>query len=864
MDGFGLPEEKQGSRPYGADARKGAGGGMPEFYEQEQFKQALLSNSYFHYSFDVSGDGLIHEDFATSDGLHPIQAVTGMNLPVPFELFAEKWYALYTPQRGGSSGKELFTIDYLKHAFARNERLIDLEMTRRPSAAGGLDAKQVLIVLTKNPGDGHIHACVICRDISGFRRGVIESYQALESANERLKRTLSQEEQFRMASLSGALMVYNINLTKDLIEDEFYEMVDGKRYPMLEMVGLRAPCSFDEFRERWSRSKVPADSRESFLRMFNSRYFLDAYAKGEHLLELEFDTTIGRGIPVTLRSTALLFKDTRSGDILATVSGKDVSAQRLAEQRQREALRQAYEAANAANAAKSNFLARMSHDIRTPMNAIIGMTAIAQAHLDDSARVEDCLNKIAVSSEHLLGLINDILDMSKIESGRMELQEEDFVLPELIDNLLTMCRPQIRAKRHAFSALVRVRHEKVHGDERRIRQLFMNLMSNAIKYTPDGGRITLTVTETPAGKPEQGRYEFIFQDNGIGMSPEFMRHMFDPFARASDRRVEHVQGTGLGMSIAKSIVQMMGGTIRAESQLDHGTKFTVTVYLKLRQEAEPSGLECGGRGVLVADGDTAAACAACQELTELGAQARTAQGLEEALELVRAGQKAGRRCFAMLVDARLPGLELSGFARRVRDELGEDAPRLVLTDYDPAGCAAEARAAGWAAVVGKPMFRSRLRRLFRELTGCGGQAKREPSVGNLAREDFSGRRVLLVEDNALNAEIARELLGMTGLEVECAGDGRQAVDRMACVQAGYYDLVFMDVQMPVLNGYEATRAIRALGGDYLTNVPILAMTANTFADDIQAAKDAGMNGHLAKPLDLDQLRRALRRWLSEA
>ena len=703
--------------------------------------------------------------------------------------------------------------------------------------------------------DGQLRCVYICA-----RNLVGEASRELRHSNEQLRRTISQEEQFRHATLSGAVMVFDVNITQDLMESEFYETAGGKYYPVLQMLGLTAPCSFDEFCARWCQAKVPEESRESFMQTFSRHDLLDAYARGEHLLEIEFDTAIGRGIPVTLRNTAMLMRDRTTGDILARMSSKDVSAQRAEEYRKREALRQAYESANAANDAKSSFLARMSHDIRTPMNAIIGMTAIARAHLEDRERVTDCLNKINVSSKHLLGLINEVLDMSKIESGKVETVEEDLVLPELIDSLITMSKPQLTAKHQKLNVTVHgLVHEQVIGSSSRIQQVFMNLMSNAIKYTPDGGIISLTITEKQTDRPRVGCYEFVFEDNGIGMDKTFLRHIFEPFSRASDGQVEKTQGTGLGMAITKSIVQMMNGTINVESTLGKGTKFTVTIFLKLQNEADdPTAGKFAGLSVLVADDELEAREEALEALTGLGVQCECVSDGESAVARIQAKQAGGEDLYAVILNWHMPGMDGVAAARAIREVAGNDLPIVITSDFDWSDIEQEARAAGANAFLAKPFFRSRLAALFDKLQN-GAPEPEESSAAPLTGEDFSGFRVMLVEDNELNAEIAMEVLGMTGLAVDRACNGQEAVDQMSQVPEGYYNLIFMDIQMPVMNGLEAARAIRALNRADANTVPILAMSANTFADDVVASKAAGMNGHIGKPLDFDHLGEVLRK-----
>ncbi len=549
--------------------------------------------------------------------------------------------------------------------------------------------------------------------------------------NEELRRTLSREEQYRQAIISGAILVYNINVSQNLIEDEFYEMLGNERLPMLERVGCSAPCDFDAFAQLWAKANILEEDREGFLKIFNHENLMNCFLNGQTEIICEYHSKGGRGADLILQHTILLAKDGLSGEIIAFCSAKDVTRQRHREQETMMLLRNSVDVANRANHAKSDFLSRMSHDIRTPLNGIIGMTAIAETHLEDRVRVKDCLDKISLSSKHLMELLNEILDMSKIEAGKMDLSEEAFNLSALVDTLLNITKQSVEAKHHELKVNVcNLEHEWVIGDSLRIQQVFMNLLSNAVKYTPEGGRISLTISEKAARRPQIGCYEFIFEDNGIGMSPEFAECIFDPFSRAKDTRVNKIQGTGLGMSITKTIVDMMDGNIKVESELGVGSRFTVTIYLKIRGKEEDH----------------------------------------------------------------------------------EEAPE-------------------------------------------------ESAISQLQQMDLSGHRVLLVEDNELNAEIALELLNMLGLEVEHAENGKEAVDMVAAASEGHYDLVLMDIQMPVMNGNEATRAIRALPRKDVVKLPILAMTANAFAEDVQAVLSAGMNEHLAKPLDIKKMLDALSRWL---
>ena len=548
---------------------------------------------------------------------------------------------------------------------------------------------------------------------------------------------------------------------------------------------------------------------------------------------------------------------------LAVVIGMRNIDDLIKKERQQEmALQAACEAAEAANKAKTDFLSNMSHDIRTPMNGIIGMTAIAAAHIDDRERVQDSLQKITQASKHLLSLINEVLDMSKIESGKVNLYEEEFNLSDLIDNLLSMTSPQIEAHHHELSVNISgVTHEAVIGDSLRIQKIFTNLMSNAIKYTPDGGKIQLSITEKTSNQAKVGCYEFVFEDNGIGMSEEFMEQIFDPFTRAADGRVNQIQGTGLGMPISRNIVRMMGGDIKVESRLGEGSRFTVTMYLRLQDAAEIPNDRFVDLDVLVADDDAMSLESCCGMLNDLGMKADGVSSGAEAVEQVVLHHAQKRDYFACILDWKMPDMDGIATTRAIRRAVGNEVPIIIISAYDWTDIEQEALAAGANAFISKPLFRSRLARTFSALVGEEEPAEQEPSPASLEEVRLEGRRALLVEDNALNLEIAAEILEMTGLTVESATDGTEAVDRMASCEDGYYDIIFMDIQMPRMNGYDATRAIRAMNRSYCKQVPIVAMTANAFAEDVQAAKTVGMNEHIAKPLDLKTLARTLERWL---
>ena len=561
---------------------------------------------------------------------------------------------------------------------------------------------------------------------------------------------------------------------------------------------------------------------------------------------------IGSFIPLEWDGTKL---------VKALLASMDVSQEKKAEIESHKALKEAYRAAENASRAKTEFLSNMSHDIRTPMNAIVGLTAIAGANIESQDRVVECLGKITKSSRHLLGLINEVLDMARIESGRMSLAEEDFSLPELVDNLLTLTKPVIDEHHHQLEVHVEhIEHEAVCGDSLRIQQVFVNLMSNAVKYTPDGGNITLTIKEKPNGFSELGCYEFSIEDNGIGMTPEFQKIMFEPFSRADDHRTTKVQGTGLGMAIARNIVNLMNGDIQVESAPNKGTKITVTVYLKLQENEKEQEKELLDLPVLVVDDDKTCCESTVATLQEIGIAGEWVLTGKEAVERCAARHKTGRDYFAVILDWKMPEIDGIATARKIRERVGEDVTIIILTSFDFSEIEEEARAAGVNAFMAKPLFRSRLTATLRQFTSGKKEKNARNYLEDFAKENYAGKRILLVEDNELNREIATEIIGMTGVTIDSAENGKVAVEKVMEAPEKWYDLIFMDIQMPIMNGYEATAAIRALAGSR-GKVPIIAMTANAFAEDVQLAKNTGMNEHIAKPLDLNKLNDVLKQWL---
>ena len=532
------------------------------------------------------------------------------------------------------------------------------------------------------------------------------------------------------------------------------------------------------------------------------------------------------------------------------------------EEKQKEMLALAAERAEAANLAKSDFLSRMSHDIRTPMNAILGMTAVAGMHIDDKERVLDALGKITVSSKHLLGLINEVLDMSRIESGKVSLTEGIFNLSDTFENLLTIFHSQMEARNLELCVnVVNVEHESVIGDEQRLQQIFMNIMGNAVKFTPEGGKISLYIEEKPSHIAGSGFFEFTFEDTGIGMEKDYIQKIFEPFSRAADSRIGKIEGTGLGMSIAVNIARMMNGDIKVESTLGEGSRFTVQVYLKLNDVTQADIDAFSSLPVLVADDEEAACESACEILNSLNMDAEYVLDGDSAIKRIIEAHEAARDFAVVILDWKMPGKDGLATAKEIRSLAGNDIPLIILSAYDWSDIEAQAMDAGIDAFIEKPLFKSRLMKVLKDVLGLDNSERPATALETFKEQDFSGKRVLLVEDNELNIEVAAELLDIVGIQVDQALNGQLAVDCVLDHEPGYYDLIFMDIQMPVMNGYESTRAIRSSGREDLKTIPIVAMTADAFADDIRKSEEAGMNGHISKPVDIEKLEEALRTFL---
>lgn len=526
-------------------------------------------------------------------------------------------------------------------------------------------------------------------------------------------------------------------------------------------------------------------------------------------------------------------------------------AKHMAEEAQKEA--------EIASKSKGEFLSNMSHDIRTPMNAIVGMTAIATAHMDDPAQVQNCLKKITMSSRHLLGLINDVLDMSKIESGKMTLNEELVSLREVMESMVSIVQPQVKAKHQKFNiSIFNILSENVHCDSVRLNQVLLNLLSNAIKFTPENGSIDVSLHEEPSPKgDEYVRILIQVKDTGIGMSEEFRQHIFESFAREDNKRIHRTEGTGLGMAITKYIVDAMKGEITVESRQGVGTEFKVVLDL-MKAEERVEDMVLPDWIMLVVDDDRQLCESTVDSLRSIGIRAEWVLDGEDAVKMATRHHKEHKDYHVILLDWKLPDMDGIQTARELRQQLGNDVPILLMSAYDWTEIEDEARAAGISGFLMKPLFRSTL---FYGLKPYMGAEDDKPAAEE-NKLTFTNKRILVAEDNELNWEIAKELLSDLGLELDWAENGEVCADLFQNSEPGYYDAILMDIRMPIMDGYETTDTIRAMDRPD-AGLPIIAMTADAYSDDIQRCLSHGMNAHVAKPIDIDEVARILKRYLND-
>ena len=747
---------------------------------------------------------------------------------------------------------ELFNINTLAELLEENGTDVRFEYHVQRNGISGWEHMNV-ICLERNEGRVS-KALFIRQNITDVKEREMRIQAEISLANRK-------ERQYRIAITSKAIYTFDFNLTRDLIEQDIICMVDGKLVSLIEQMGLKIPCSASEWFEKWEKN-ISEESVKDYCATANADYLMKCFNEGDTEINVEYWSQNYKGEKVCIRDSFIMTWDDDTGDIMVMVVAKEITGQVRKQMEQTQALQDAVMEAQHANNAKTTFLSNMSHDIRTPMNAIIGFTTIAVSHIDNKEQVRDCLHKVLSSSNHLLSLINDILDMSRIESGKVQIKEQECNISEMMHNLVNIIQPQVKAKQlELFIDTYDIANEDVFADSLKLNQMFVNLISNAVKYTPAGGTVSFRIIQKSTYRRGYGDYIFIIKDTGIGMSPEFVEHIFEPFERESSATKTGIQGTGLGMAITKNIVDMMGGTIHVESEKGKGSTFTVELSLKLQNTVKESEKikELAGLRALVVDDDFDICTSVCKMLKKIGMRAEWTTSGREAAYRAKTAFEEGDSYYIYILDWQMP--ETSGIetARRIRNAVGHEAPIIILTAYDWADIEEEAKAAGITAFCAKPLFMSDLKSVLL-VASC--LVEKEEETAEWMQADFKGKRVLLVEDNELNREIAEEILEETGFLVESAPDGTDAVRMMKSAEEGYYDAILMDVQMPIMDGYEATRTIRAMPRQDVRNLPIIAMTANAMDEDKEAALKNGMTAHIAKPIDVDVFISVLGKYLN--
>lgn len=837
--------------------------------------------------------------------------------------------------------------------------------------------------------------CVIAfRDINDEVIRDLKQKTLLEKQEIQLKNALAKSEQYKNAVLAEAIIFYEANLSKNVLEHELWEMIDGVKTELLAAVGMTAPADYSVFQGLWAQHKVKPECRKVYEDNTSREYLMKRFEEGHMETTFEFRAVMGIGREAYMRQTTTVARDEHTGDIIAYCNVKDITEQKLKEQemhryeqmfiatasdiyasilrleldtrkasrlmrkngcidtqdvgdweryvkyqltyvhpddaaavgeflsietfeglplnekkicsyrsaakneagnfrvysmnifvteadgrrcgiivtidnteaverelRQQRQIEDALARAEAASRAKTTFLSNMSHDIRTPMNAIIGFTTLATTHIDNTQQVKDYLAKIMSAGNNLLSLINAILDMSRIESGRIQLDEVECSLSEIMQGLSNILQADMKAKRLNFYIdTVDVYDENVVCDKLRLNQILLNLLGNAVKFTEPGGSISVRIYQKPAESKEYARYEFHVRDTGIGMGEEFQKHLFEPFERESTSTVSGIQGTGLGMSITKNVVEMMGGTISVQSKRGTGSEFTVELPMKKLSaenvELKVDALE--GAHALVVDDDFNTCDSVSNMLIQVGMRAEWTMSGKEAILRTKQAISRNDEYRVYVIDWMVPDMNGIEIARQIRKEVGESVPIIILTAYDWSDIEEEGREAGVTEFCSKPIFFSDLRRCLVDILYPGNEEKKPvPAM----RSGLAGKRVLLVEDNDLNREIASEILSEAGFIIEEAEDGSIALEKLLKKGDGYYSLVLMDIQMPVMDGYAAARAIRSFENRSLAEIPIIAMTANAFEEDKRLAFEAGMNAHIAKPINVKKLFETLEKML---
>lgn len=645
------------------------------------------------------------------------------------------------------------------------------------------------------------------------------------------------------------MTLMNVSVSKHLFDKHFTVLWANDYF--YELIGYSKPEYESLFHNHVD--EYYKDDPESVSLM--AKIIMDAYERQEPGYEFECPMHTKSGKTAWIRVTGRFTDEVFEGvPVIYTIYTDITDLKELQNQleRQSEQLTFALAMAEEANRAKSDFLSQMSHDIRTPMNAIIGMTSIAEMHMDDIQKVRDCLKKISLSGQHLLGLINDVLDMSKIERGNIALRLENMSLPSVLENVVSIMQPIFKDRKQHFSIrLLHVQHEDYICDSLRLRQIFINVLSNASKFTPEDGTITFEIEELASDKPGYARLQFLCTDTGIGIQPEFLPHIFDAFSRERDSRVDKTEGSGLGMAITKNLTEIMNGSIQVESRLGEGTTFRIELPIEIT--SPPTGrMNCLDMKILVVDNDEISCEYLVQTLEELGVDASWTVSGSDAAEKVLQAHLSGSDFDMVLLDWKMPEMDGVETARAIRRKVGSKIPILIASAYDWGDIEDEAIQAGIDGFIQKPLFKSTLYNGIQHYI-----LDVQIHDGEKEMCSLEGKCILLAEDNSLNREIAAELLSCMGVSVETAEDGGVAVERFCQSDEGYYDMILMDIQMPNVNGYDAARQIRSMSRKDAKIVPIIALTAEAFAENVEMAIQAGMNSHLSKPFDVNSLNKEI-------
>lgn len=673
---------------------------------------------------------------------------------------------------------------------------------------------------------------------TGFAVGLFRSIADLEKQE---NRKLAFDRALKSV-LEDHLAIYEVELDTDRYTSLWFNL--DKR------AAIPDDGRYSEAMKPYIMKAVAPEYREQFEQICAISHLKEALSK-ESRIEIEYKSTSNDS---SWRRTTFLVSESKNGvPAKVVVYHSDIDKIKSQFLLQQSALKEAYDFAESANAAKSDFLSRMSHDIRTPMNAIVGMTAIARRNAGNREKVVECLDKISTASEHLLGLINEVLDMSKIESGSMELNKESFNVAELIDRLAALYSAQLKERNLRLDVnMDKLRHEWIWGDSMRIQQVFDNIVSNAVKYTKDGGTITVSADERYI-REDYYEYTFTFADTGIGMNEEFRKVIFEPFTRAHDSRITQMAGTGLGMAIVQNLVHMMDGSIDVKSELGKGSVFTVRIPFKTEERRSFAPPELNGLSLLVVDNDRDCCESVCLMAEDLGMKCEYVTGGREAAELAARRHEQGSDYFAAIIDWQMPEMDGIKTAEKIKQASDGKTNIILLTAYDYSEISDVAKGVGITKFLSKPLFRNRLADCFGQILSP--DKNRDASSYDSIRYD--GKVALLVEDNELNAEISTEILSLRGFEVYWAKNGLDALNNFKNSEEGFYDIIFMDIQMPVMDGHKAAAEIRKLDRSDAKTVPIIAMTANAFTSDVAESINAGMNEHIAKPIERDKLEQVL-------